>query len=159
MKNKIALAELRQMLDYAPSTGRFTWKIGCRRGAEAGSVGARRYRTIKVKRVAYLAHQLAWIWMTGEEPRFQIDHMNGDHYDNRFENLRDVDQKQNRQNLRGATARSKTGVLGISPSRGRFMAAIKVNGRSKFLGRFDTEEQAHEAYLSAKRELHPGCTL
>jgi hypothetical protein len=56
---------------------------------------------------------------------------------------------------------SGTGVLGVSfdSSRSKYCAYITVNGRRKNLGRFQTAEEAGAAYLSAKRELHPGNTL
>lgn len=42
---------------------------------------------------------------------------------------------------------------------GRWRGQIVLNGKSKHLGCFATEEEAHEAYLAAKRQIHIGCTI
>lgn len=63
------------------------------------------------------------------------------------------------QNRKRSQTNSKTGVLGVSPSYGRFRAAIEVDGKFKHIGRFDTVEEARVAHLRAKRRHHAGCTL
>ncbi len=88
-----------------------------------------------------------------------MDHLNGDASDNRLANLRDVPQEVNQQNQRRANADSKTGLLGASPRGPRFQAAITTQGDRRYLGLFDTAEEAHQAYLTAKRQLHAGCTI
>lgn len=50
-------------------------------------------------------------------------------------------------------------LLGTNYSRGRWRAVIRVDGTQLNCGSFDTEEQAHAAYLEAKRRHHPGNTL
>jgi hypothetical protein len=117
------------------------------------------YLQLSIARCRCYAHRIAWILMTGSWPSGQIDHINGDRADNRFANLRDVDQHTNMQNIRNAPISATSGVLGASPSYGRFRACIRVDGRFKHLGRFDTAEEAHHAYVSAKRKYHAGCTL
>jgi hypothetical protein len=42
---------------------------------------------------------------------------------------------------------------------GRLSASVWVGGKRVYLGRFDTAEEAHAAYVAAKRRLHQGCTL
>lgn len=89
-----------------------------------------------------------------------IDHINGDHSDDRWENLRDVSQQMNVQNIKKAKTGSATGLLGVHRSReGNFVAQIKHLGKTKNLGTHQTPEDAHAAYLDAKRQLHPGNTL
>lgn len=85
----------------------------------------------------------------------QIDHINGVRSDDRIENLRDVPISGNQQNKRAAQANSHTGLLGVSSRGGRYMARIKVSGRHVYLGTYDTAQLASDAYLAAKKEMHP----
>ena len=54
-------------------------------------------------------------------------------------------------------------MLGVRYRKSRiskpYEACIKVNGKNKYLGNYSTPEEAHQAYLTAKRELHEGCTI
>jgi len=101
-------------------------------------------------------HRLAWMLWYGCWPSGQIDHINGDKSDNRIENLRVVNNRQNKQNI--ATPKSNTsGFMGVSfhKKSGKWAANIKINGKSKYLGLFDTPELASSAYKSAKKSIHP----
>lgn len=152
-------------LDYDPATGVFTWrhkKRGIRAGSVAGSVNEKGYVLITFSGRRYRAHRLAWLHHFGKWPEFDIDHINGNKSDNRIGNLRDIPHRTNLQNQVRACLGSKTGLLGSSPDKarpGKFVAQINKNGKVIKLGRFDTPEQAHSAYLSAKRKMHAGCTL
>lgn len=83
----------------------------------------------------------------------EVDHINMNALDNRRGNLRLCTGAENKLNRR-AMALSVTGLKGVSPSRGGYMAMIKKDGKSHFLGRFPTPEEAHEAYRHAAAELH-----
>lgn len=156
---------LRELLHYDPETGAFTWRSKCSKyspvklGERAESPTHQGYWRITLFHKEYRAHRLAWFYVFGAWPRHEIDHRNGDPGDNRIENLRDVDRRTNGQNQRRATRDSFTGFLGVTFEKGRFKAAIGVGGRTKNLGRYDTAEEAHGAYLNAKRSLHAGCTI
>lgn len=53
-----------------------------------------------------------------------------------------------------------TGLLGVSKADSRgFRARIFYAGKETHLGTFKTPEDAHAAYLAAKRRLHAGCTI
>ena len=98
--------------------------------------------------------------MHGEWPADEVDHINGDSTDNRLCNLRSVSREVNQENIRRAKRNSKTGLLGVMHTRGgKYRSAIRVRGVFHHLGHFDTAEQAHAAYVEAKRRLHEGCTL
>jgi hypothetical protein len=77
-----------------------------------------------------------------------VDHINGNKLDNRRENLRIVTNQQNQWN--------QTRAKGYywNAERNKWQVTIVVNKKNIFLGRFDTEEQARQAYLNAKQELH-----
>jgi hypothetical protein len=77
--------------------------------------------------------------------------------DNRLENLREVSQQVNCQNRR--KAHGVSGLLGAHPHQGRFSSSIRYGGKNHYLGIFDTAEEAHAAYLEAKRKHHEGSTL
>lgn len=154
--------ELAELLEYDPDTGVFTWKVnrgGCKAGDIAGSDHNRGYWQIRVKGCRYLAHRLAFLLMTGAMPAGDVDHINGNRADNRWCNLRDVSRTLNNQNQRRAQKDNETGLLGVSPHRGRFKAQIRVNGKVRNLGLFDSPEVAHKVYLAHKRLMHPGNTL
>lgn len=154
----------REMLNYDAETGVLTWKVAVRsvrRGDEAGNINARGYRVIKLDGARYRAHRLAWLITNGTWPTGELDHINGLKDDNRIANLRDVSRTINSQNQRRARSDSRSGLLGVSfdKSRGKWRAGIGVDGRERHLGRFNTQDAAHDAYIDAKRQLHAGCTL
>lgn len=160
---------VRELLDYEPETGRFAWRLhrgggAPRTGSRAGSyepahAGGQRYVRIGVAGKYHLAHRLAWLHVYGSWPRHEIDHVNGQCDDNRIANLRDVEKGVNQQNVRAARSSSSSGVLGAHRIGDKWQARITVNGNRRFLGVFGTPQEAGEAYLSAKRRLHAGCTL
>lgn len=143
---------------YDPSTGEFYRKTpdGLRR---LGFVNRDGYLVANIKRKIYLIHRIAWFYVTGEMPKNDIDHIDGDRKNNKFDNIRSVTKAVNRQNLRSAMPFNKTGLLGVQVHHGKYRATINVAGTQIRLGRFDTKEEAHEAYLKAKRRIHVGCTI
>jgi hypothetical protein len=50
---------------------------------------------------------------------------------------------------------SKFKGITYNKRRGKWIAEITKHGSGKYLGQYNTPEEAHEAYLCAKRELHP----
>jgi hypothetical protein len=158
----LTLDRLKQVLHYDPESGLFTWLVRTSMRVQVGAVAGTPnfgYVRICIDDEAILAHCLAWFYMTGAWPTNEIDHINGVRNDNAFRNLREADRLLNSQNMRKARADNSTGLLGVRRMRERFQANIGVAGRSMNCGTFDTPEQAHTAYVSAKRRLHVGNTL
>ena len=109
----------------------------------------------------YLLHRLVYLYIHGYMPVNDIDHINGDKTDNRIENLRVVSKAGNQQNIRKAYTTSTSGLLGAfySKKHRNWFSRICVNGKRKWLGTFENSNQAHQAYVEAKRYLHPTCTI
>lgn len=155
------IAQLARWLAYDPDTGVITWKVARGRvtaGAVAGAANGAGYRTVRAGRI-YLEHRLAFVLMDGRWPAAHVDHINGDKSDNRWANLREASPRLNAENKRRATRANKVGALGVTKSGSGFAASIGSRGHKHHLGVFATAEDAHAAYVDAKRRLHEGCTL
>lgn len=156
-------SRLRELLKYEPETGDFirlvTTSSNAKVGMVAGSAKKDGYIKIKIDGKIYSAHRLAWLYMIGEWPEHHVDHVNGDTYDNRWGNLRNVDRHTNLQNQRKAHRNNKSGLLGVSVHRSAYQADIWVNGKKRYLGIHETPEAAHAAYIAAKQEAHEGASL
>lgn len=155
---------LRRVLEYLPNTGEFR-RIEVHRkhpqyfGKVTGWLTSSGYQSIQVDGCKFMAHRLAFLYMTGRWPPEDIDHIDGDRSNNRWANLRPTSRAVNLQNQRRARSNNIAGFLGVKLHRKRFQARIRVNKKEIYLGVFDTPEQAHAAYIEAKRRLHPGNTL
>ena len=153
---------LRELAHYCPKTGQFTHLQSDRRkkaGMPAGSLRQDGYVYVMFDGKRALAHRFAWLYVTGEWPTQEIDHIDGNKANNAFANLRQVSRQANTENKRQAKRTSTTGLLGVVKHRNRFVAAITHSGKRIYLGVFETAEAAHATYLKAKRELHVGCTI
>ena len=100
------------------------------------------------KRFFIGGHRLAWYLHYGHLPLNSIDHIDGNPSNNKIDNLRDVTHQQNMWNRR--TAKGYTWM----EKRSRFKVKIEVNGKSKHIGYFHTEQEARNAYLKAKETYH-----
>ena len=154
--------EIKDYLSYDPITGEFTWIKSrggrfARAGTTAGSQTNLGYIVLCFKQQRWLAHRLAWWWVYGVQPPSELDHINGNGLDNRIANLREVNRSENMQNVRGAHKDNVSGYMGVSRSASAsgYRAHIQINKKGIHLGSFATAEEAHQAYLAAKRELHP----
>lgn len=163
-KADLTAARLRELFQYSEDTGQFIRLIGVRGmgghvGAICGSPDRKGHIYMCVAGARYAAHRLAWLYVKGVWPSDQIDHINGEKADNRICNLRLATTATNTQNQRRARSDSLSGVLGVSAKGNRFRAGIKIDGKQTFLGSFATSDEAHAAYLAAKRSHHAGCTI
>lgn len=169
----LSVGELRKRLEYNPETGvlRFKAKAGTDRatnswnarfaGAVTGSLTEAGYLavnlTVNGKSYLIFAHRLAWALMSGDwaHHKVQIDHINGVRDDNRWINLRKCAHEQNGKN-RVQSAANKTGFKGVvlGYKGRRWIAQIRENGKSHYLGYFDDPKAAALAYDAAAIRLH-----
>lgn len=143
---------------YTPETGDFIrlWKsqhahrinvplgLGKKRSGKVNIDGAERE----------LTHWI-WLYQTGKFPEGVIDHIDGNQLNNRWNNLREVTQKENMNNKHMAQTNNKLGILGVDKLGNRFRARIKVESTQKTIGIFDTPEEAKQAYLAYRSQYHP----
>lgn len=140
---------------YNPETGIFY-----RGTKQAGYVDKKTgYTKIMFQNKNYFAHRLAFLYMTGNFPEGHVDHINHNRSDNAWSNLRDVPQEVNNQNTAKAKVSNKLQVLGVRQRGNSYTASLGIDKKHIHLGTFSSSEEAHEAYIKAKRDLHVGCTL
>lgn len=93
---------LRHLLHYDPLSGGWTWinpiARNVRRGDVAGTQRADGRRQICILGKCYLGSRLAWLYMIGEWPSFEIDHKNRIKSDDRWDNLREATHSENMYN-------------------------------------------------------------
>lgn len=163
-------AYLAQCLNYDPISGVFRWRLRPpehfprRRhhnswntryaGKVAGCLNSVGYRHIGVDGVKLKEHHLAWV-LTYGEPATEIDHIDGDRANNRIANLRVATRSENNANAR-LKKNNSSGHKGVcfDASKGKFLAYIGFNRHQKWLGYFDTLEEAAAARREAAVRLH-----
>lgn len=156
-RDALTAEQLREVLNYDPSTGFFTWKKMDRRhwllGTIAGARHSGGYIRIYVRGREYYGHRLAWLFVHGDWPPEQIDHINGIRTDNRIDNLRPASATENLRNTK-RRKNNTSGCKGVSQhsTSRRWRARIVVNRVENHLGFFDTKEEAIAAYKHAAAE-------
>ena len=148
---------LREHFIYNPETGSLAWRINVPRGPRAGSpAGCRHgsgYHVVAIGKSQYLAHRIIWKIATGEDPTETIDHRNGNPLDQRWTNLRPATLTEQNRN-RGPVRKSKSGHTGVYWLRGKWMAAIIVNGYHYHLGVFSNIDDAIATRNEAAIKIH-----
>lgn len=143
-------------LSYDPDNGVFVRRAH-RQKSLTGKVADRPsscgYMTVKHLGILYLSHRLAWWFVNKQWPPEQVDHINLNKVDNRISNLRLATRSQNGGN---SLSRGRLTVKGVTFHKKckKYQAQIKKDGVSKYLGLFDTEQQAHAAYANAAIEAY-----
>jgi hypothetical protein len=152
----LTIEHLRALLAYDPATGLFTWLVAQSRRNHVGDVaGAMRlgYRAIQIDGRHYCAHRLAWFYVHGRWPVYEIDHVNGVKADNRLLNLREATSLENKRN-RKRCRRNTSGFKGVSAIGRKWRAKIRTDEGRIYLGRFDTPEEAYAARCAAAQQYH-----
>jgi hypothetical protein len=66
--------------------------------------------------------------------------------DNKIDNLRAVTHQQNQHN--------RTTAKGYTKHGNKFMSQIRLDNKNIYLGLYNTEQEARQAYLDAKEKYH-----
>jgi AP2 domain len=148
-------AELKRLFSYDPATGALTWRVntGTKNfiGKRAGTP-CDYYWRVSINGKLFLASRIIWKWMTGVDPINLIDHCDTNGLNDAWTNLRQADYSQNGSNCR-AKARTLKGAY-YHDRNGRWLSVVMHKGVRYHLGYFDTEQEAHDAYVIAARKLH-----
>lgn len=153
-KNILTQEVLKELIDYNPDTGIFTWLYRDRKyfkwdgswktfntvypGEIAGCENPHGYLLIGIFDKIYQAHRLAFLYQEGINPPEEVDHINGARGDNSWANLRLASRTDNARNMK-VSSRNKTGVIGVcwDRSREKYKISICANSKSVELGRLD----------------------
>ena len=147
---------LKELLHYNPETGWFTNLVkrnyNAPVGKRAGKVFMRgRYRCIALDGIDYYEHHLAWLYLHGYIPE-RIEHWDGNGTNNAEHNLRECTQSQNMCNKPSPVSEELRGAY-LDTRRGHWYSQIQYEGENVYLGRFDSAEEAHQAWLKASELL------
>ena len=132
----LSQSNLKRLLSYDSETGVFTWREprkGVRVNSAVGVISSRGYIIIRVYGVCYRAHRLAFLYVYGEIPSDQVDHINGIKTDNRMINLRETDQSENMKNTKKRID-NKSGSVGVHWHKAtkKWRAKINANNLSQW---------------------------
>lgn len=162
---KLTQEVLKELLHYDPDTGVFTWLERDRKWFKndaqfknwngrypnqvAGCID-KGYVRITLLWKHYNAHRLAWLYVTGELPKYEILHNDQDGTNNRFSNLSDDTHAENTKN-RKRNHNNKSGFTGICWYKAlhKWCAQISVNSKVIHLGYFEELDDAMGARKKA----------
>ena len=119
----------------------------------AGSVAKNhRYARVVIKQKSHKLHRLIFLYHKGYLPDI-VDHINGDRYDNRIENLREANTYQNRQNSR-IYSTSKSGVKNVywQANCKKWRVTMHINGKKHYFGMYTDLEEAKQVATSMRNK-------
>ena len=154
------LETLKSRLEYEPETGLFKYRHDfniMKKGDIAGRQNTNGHVQISINNRRYMAHNLAWLYMTGEYPKdFIIDHEDRNYSNNKWSNLRKANNSLNQGNSEIRTDNT-SGMKGVHwcKTKRHWVAQISKNGKRSHLGYFASIEEANKAYKEAAN-LHFG---
>ncbi len=147
---------IEDVIRYDDVTGYLYWKKQISNrikiGDVAGSVRHDGYVTVSIFGKEYLAHRIAYYLMTCQFPEDELDHIDGNPNNNKWDNIRDSTRSGNNQNTRGY---GKLGVRNVyyRPDRNTYQVKLMVDGKRITIGSYSDLELA-ELVAAEARELH-----
>jgi len=146
--------KLKELLHYNPETGLFTRLVhrssNATIGRIAGCANLDGYIMIKIGKRLYSAHRLAFLYITGEWPADQMDHVNHIRDDNKWLNLNPVSSSENSRNV-SMRKNNTSGIVGVfwDKSKNRWVAQIRKSRKQVNIGAFKDKFEAICARKSA----------
>jgi hypothetical protein len=138
---------LKEVINYNPDTGIFTWVLHTRNtkpGYPAGGIDITTgYVRIAINRKHYQAHRLAVLYMEGYFPEHTVDHKDRVRHHNWYDNLREATKQCQMRNC-GMLRKNTSGVKGVHwhDKRSKWAAQIAVNRVISHIGLFASLEEA-----------------
>lgn len=165
MLTDLVKEEVKALFTYDKEEGILRWRNASGRhgrypaGSPAGSPNAEGYFQVRVGGQSYRVCRLIWLLVTGEWPEHQVDHVDRNPANDKWENLREATPSQNKANCgKYKTEKASCHLKGVQAVQKRksirYRAIATKDGNRFHLGYFDTPEEAHAAYLRASEELH-----
>ncbi|PHM42378.1 HNH endonuclease [Xenorhabdus szentirmaii] len=151
--------KLKDILSYDPESGLFHWRKvvsgPVKIGQIAGTKNSNGHIMISISRKRYVAHRLAWLYMTGKWPTGEIDHVNVIGSDNRWNNLRLCTRSENECN-KGLRKDNTSGFKGVcwNKTNKKWIVKIKLNNKTRNLGGFNDIELADLVAREAREKYH-----
>lgn len=150
---------VKKFFEYNPTTGHLTWRLPTKRskvGEHVGSLDSG-YLRVRLGKTQYRVHRLIWLYQTGYMPE-QVDHIDHNRMNNRWDNLREVTALENAHNLSQSSVNT-SGITGVylDSKSGKYRAGIMCNGVQEWLGFYDSFDDAVEARKNAEQHhnFHP----
>jgi hypothetical protein len=149
----LTIDRINQLVSIDFETGVLTWIDNYQRpdliGKRAGWLNEGYWR-VSIDGHSYYCCQIVWFVGHGIWPDKTLDHIDLDKANDALSNLRLATKGQNCLNSK-LSSRNTSGFRGVSfcNTTQRWRSSIRINGREKNLGRYDTPEEAHEAWKAA----------
>lgn len=153
----ITQKHLKEVLNYNPTTGIFTW-INCgskkRNKKIAGTICKDGYRSVRVDNISYQSGRLAFLYMEGYFPEHEVDHKDRNRANDKWNNLRHVSRQCNMRNC-SIGSLNTSGVKGVwwHKDRKKWTVGIKINLKQKHIGCFVDFDEAVCCRLAAEQCL------
>lgn len=146
---------LDKYFDCDLSSGKVFWKVHngtkCRKGMEVGSIRKDGRCLIRIKGHQVYRYHVIWYSANGYLPEDQIDHIDRNLSNDSISNLREVNNEVNSWN-KGLNINNTSGVKGVYLNKkGKYISNISIKGRTKYLGSFDTLEEATKSRVEYER--------
>ena len=150
---------IKEIFDYDPEIGilynRISRSSRAVKNLPSGSMNSKGYLQVSINCKLYYVHRIIWLYVYGEFPPDQIDHINQVCTDNKILNLRAVTKRENHLN-QSMYKNNTSGFTGVSWSKhfSKWHAHIQVKRKHKNLGYFINKEDAIKAREKANIKYH-----
>jgi hypothetical protein len=163
-ERKLTRERIDELFEVDLEAGVLAWKVSrgrAKAGTVAGRLRADGYREVQIDGDHHKLHRLLYFYANDWWPE-HIHHKNGVPGDDRIANLDASDPHHNNQ-YRKKQSNNTSGYVGVGWNKRacKWRAIASEYGKDKYLGCFDTAEDAYSAYreycLAHGRSLPPEC--